>query len=479
MWWLLLLIPAVLIVFLCVIFIRASRFKPQPQAKAPSVPVEVDGPRAAESLRRMVRCKTVSSYDKAEIDEAEFEKFRALLAELYPNIHRTCTLDHIGDNGLLYRWKGRSDARPTVLMSHYDVVPANAQSWSKPPFEGIIEDGVLWGRGTLDTKSTLCAVMEAVESQIEKGFVPENDLYMAFAGDEEVNGATAPAIVEELRRRGVTPALVVDEGGAVVENVFPGVERPCALVGIAEKGVMNLTLSAESTGGHASTPPPHTLLGKLAKAVVAMEANPFPGRLTKPAAEMFDTLGRHSTLLYRVIFANMWCFKGVLDRICRRTGGELNALMRTTVAVTQAQGSAAPNVLPPTASIGANLRLIGGDTPESALEYLRGVIGDEDVKLTDTFSNPPSAVSETGDASWAVLRGAIEQTWPEAIVSPYLMVACSDSRHYCRISSHVYRFSAMALSAADRALIHANDERISLDKLTQCIQFYVRLISQC
>lgn len=205
MWWLLLLIPAVLIVFLCVIFIRASRFKPQPQAKAPSVPVEVDGPRAAESLRRMVRCKTVSSYDKAEIDEAEFEKFRALLAELYPNIHRTCTLDHIGDNGLLYRWKGRSDARPTVLMSHYDVVPANAQSWSKPPFEGIIEDGVLWGRGTLDTKSTLCAVMEAVESQIEKGFVPENDLYMAFAGDEEVNGATAPAIVEELRRRGVTP----------------------------------------------------------------------------------------------------------------------------------------------------------------------------------------------------------------------------------------------------------------------------------
>ena len=321
--------------------------------------------------------------------------------------------------------------------------------------------------------------MEAVESQIEKGFVPENDLYMAFAGDEEVNGATAPAIVEELRRRGVTPALVVDEGGAVVENVFPGVERPCALVGIAEKGVMNLTLSAESTGGHASTPPPHTLLGKLAKAVVAMEANPFPGRLTKPAAEMFDTLGRHSTLLYRVIFANMWCFKGVLDRICHRTGGELNALMRTTVAVTQAQGSAAPNVLPPKASIGANLRLIGGDTPESALEYLRGVIGDEDVKLTDTFSNPPSAVSETGDASWAVLRGAIEQTWPEAIVSPYLMVACSDSRHYCRISSHVYRFSAMALSAADRALIHANDERLSLDKLTQCIQFYVRLISQC
>ena len=444
---------------------------------------DLDGEGAAARLSAAIRCKTINYFDHSRTDYTEFDKLHAHIKASYPNIMRVGTFERIGHHAVLITIPG-SDAslRPCLYMSHQDVVPVvegTEQDWTHPAFSGDIADGYIWGRGTLDTKSTLCAVMEAVESWINKGFVPENDLYMAFAGDEEVNGATAPAIVEELHRRGVTPALVVDEGGAVVENVFPGVERPCALVGIAEKGMMNLTLSAESAGGHASTPPPHTLLGKLAKAVVAMEAHPFPGRLTRPAAEMFDTLGRHSTLLYRVIFANLWCFRGLLDRICRKTGGELNALMRTTVAVTQAQGSAAPNVLPPRASIGVNLRLIGGDTPESALEYLRGVIGDGDIRLTDTLSNPPSAVSETGDASWAVLRSAIEQTWPEAIVSPYLMVACSDSRHYCRISSHVYRFSAMALRAEDRAMIHANDERLSLDKLTQCVEFYVRLIAQC
>lgn len=479
MWWLLLLIPAALCVFLCVIWIRALRFKPVAQKKCPAEPVEFDALRAHEFLRRMIQCKTISYYEKEKIDEPEFEKFRALLAERYPAVHRTCTLERVGSTGLLYRWKGESPEEPTVLMAHYDVVPVDEKMWSRPPFAGEIEDGVLWGRGTIDTKSTLCAVMEAAEHWIEKGFVPRHDLYMAFAGDEEVNGVDAPAIVETLRSRNIAPALVIDEGGAVVENVFPGVSGPCAMVGIAEKGMVNLTLSAQGEGGHASTPPAHSLLGRLAQAIVAIESHPFPGRVTKAAAVMFDTLGRHSTMLYRMVFANLWCFKGLLARICLKMGGQINAIMRTTAAVTQAQGSAAPNVLPSKASIGVNLRLISGDTPQSALEYLRRVIRDDGIDLIDTHSYPPSAVSETGDENWETLRSTIAQVWPDAVISPYPMVACTDSRHYGAISRHVYRFSGMAWTNEEQALIHAADERLPLEKLTQCVEFYIRLIGKC
>jgi len=467
---------ALVVAFLVVILIRALRFKPRATQAVAGDEAAVDGQKAIDDLAEMIRCKTVSYYDDEKIDHAEFKKFRALLKKLYPTVFHKASYEEIGPSGILFTLKGKSAEQPAVFMAHYDVVPVNEEGWSKPAFEGIIEDDVLWGRGTLDTKCTLLGVLEAAEHLLLKGFVPENDMYFAFAGDEEVAGKSQPVIVETLRARGVVPAIVVDEGGAVVDGIFPGVSQSCALIGIAEKGLMDAQFVIEGAGGHASAPPPHTGLGRLARAVTQIENKPFPRKLTKPVAEMFDTLGRRSSFLYRVIFSNLWCFLPLLDALCKKTGGELNAMMRTTCAFTMAEGSKASNVLPPRARMVANLRVINGSTCEETLAALKDRLDDKGIQASIVQGMDPSRVSETKGYGWDKLTSAIAQTWPEALISPYLMVACSDSRHYCAISDYVYRFSAMELTKQERGCIHGHDERIPVDKIVTTVQFYVRLM---
>ncbi|MBQ3094195.1 MAG: M20/M25/M40 family metallo-hydrolase, partial [Clostridia bacterium] len=279
--------------------------------------------------------------------------------------------------------------------------------------------------------------------------------------------------------QGIEPAMVLDEGGAVVENVFPGVKMPCAMVGIAEKGFMNVRYSTKSAGGHASSPKPHTPVGVLSKACCAVENHPFPAHITTPAAAMFDTLGRHSSFVYRLIFANLWCFKPVLNAICKASGGELNALLRTTVAFTQMSGSSAANVIPPDASMVSNIRLNPADTTESALAYLKKTIGDDAVEVEMLDGMNPSRISRTDTPAWDKIGRAIVSTWKGSIVSPYLMMQCSDCRHYGRISDKVYRFSAMDLTSAERATIHGHNERIRVECLHRAVEFFIRILRQC
>jgi len=285
--------------------------------------------------------------------------------------------------------------------------------------------------------------------------------------------------VDYFKEHGITPALVVDEGGAVVENVFPGVKEPCGLIGIAEKGMINAQFRCKSSGGHASAPKPHTPVGILSKACSRVENNPFKAHIEGPAAQMFDTLGRYSTPLYRMIFANMWCFGWVIDLLGKKSGGEMNALVRTTVAFTQMEGSAAANVIPPEAKMVANMRLNPSDTVESALQYLRKVVNDENVEVSALEASEPSRVSTTDCPGWEKVSSAVAETWRGSIVAPYLMVQCSDSRHWGRISDKVYRFSAMDLTAQERAAIHGNNERIRLETIGKAVEFYIRLMSKC
>ncbi|MBQ7936560.1 MAG: M20/M25/M40 family metallo-hydrolase [Clostridia bacterium] len=467
-----------LALFLAVVLIRTAMFKPLPEPKADTAPVEYDREKAIRDLQALVRCRTVSDKDPAKEDEGEFEKLVNLLPELFPNVYKTCTLYRPDRRALLFHWKDREEGDPTVLMAHYDVVSVVEENWKKPAFEGIIEDGVLWGRGTLDTKGTFNGVLQAAETLIAKGFVPQKDIYLAFGGDEEINGNGAPATVQWFEERGIRPAMVVDEGGAVVENVFPGVKRACAVVGTAEKGLMNVSFEVNGQGGHASAPPRHTAVGMLSAACVKLENNPAPRRFTKPIGEMFNVLGRHSTFIYRMIFANLWCFMPLLDMICKKSGGELNALMRTTCAFTTMEGSKGLNVMPPYARMTANMRIISGETVESTLEYVRKTVNDPHVEIKCMEGCNPSAISITDCAQWKQLEEAIAGTWEGALVSPYLMLACSDSRHYGRISDHVYRFSAMALSKEERATIHGNDERIPLETIGKTVEFYLRLIQK-
>ena len=472
-------LAAAFLIFVAVILIRAIRFKPKEQKILSREEITVDADAAINALRELVKCKTVSYYDHSLEDDAEFEKLISLIPSLYPEVVRVCPMQRLDGRALLFRWEGKAHDAPSVMMAHYDVVPVDESGWEKPAFEAIIEDGVLWGRGTLDTKVTFNGILSAANELISRGFVPEQDVYLAFSGGEEVNGEGAVNIVNYFKDNKITPALVLDEGGAVVEGVFPGVKTPCGLIGIAEKGMMNLTFEVQSKGGHASAPAPHTPVGVLSKACCAMESNPFKMHVTTPAAALFDTLGRHSTFLYRVIFANFGIFKGVLDLLGKKQGGEMNALLRTTVAFTQASGSAAPNVIPPSATMTANFRLNPEDSIDDALKYVEKTVNDPSVKLSLGSSMEPSPVSEIDCPAWDKVASAVAGTWEGCIVSPYLMVQCSDSRHYRDISNHVYKFSAMALTKEERGSIHGHNEKIRLEAISKAVEFFIRVMKQC
>lgn len=472
-------IAVAIVLFVAFLLLRTFNFKPKNEVNVTEVNVEFDKDKAVETLRELVRFKTVSYTDSSKEDKKEFTRFTKALPKLYPNVFKSCKLKLSSERGLLFLWEGKSHDAASVMMAHYDVVPANENGWEKPPFEAELIDGIVWGRGTLDTKATMNGILSAAEALIKDGFVPENDIYFAFSGNEEINGLGAVKIVDYFEENNIDLALVIDEGGAVVEGVFPGVKEPCGLIGIAEKGMLNVEYKAKSQGGHASAPTPNSPIPALAEACCKLEENPFKMHITKPVKEMFDTLGRHSSFVYKLIFANLWLFSPVLNLLCKIKGGEMNALMRTTVAFTKSSGSDAFNVIPSEATLVSNLRLNPCDTIESALEYLKKTVDNEDIEITALGGMNPSRISETNCDAFEKVSAAVASTWQGAIVSPYLMVQCSDSRHYGRISDKVYRFSAMALSSEERATIHGNNERIPVETIHKSVEFYIRLMKQC
>ncbi len=466
---------AIIAVFILVLIVRALLFVPVKREEVQTQAVTVDEKKACENLRDMIRCRTVLDGERY----SEFEKFRRLLTERYPNIASSCERKRFDKTAVLYRWRGESAENPTVLMSHYDVVPAQQELWSRDAFAAELVDGVIYGRGTLDTKATLCSIMEAADRLISEGFVPKNDIYLAFSGDEEIAGDGQPCVVEYFKQNSIKPALVLDEGGAVMSGVFPGVVGKSTLIGISEKGQLNVNLTVESKGGHASSPPRRTPVTDLAAAVISLQKHPFKLRFNPATRAMFDTLGRHSSFGYRIIFANLWLFSPVLDLFGRMSGGSLNALLRTSCAFTVMRGSDANNVIPPKASITANLRIINGETVESAIEHLKKHVSRYDVKIDLIAGEDPCKISSIDNEAWDRVCETITDCWPKSIIAPYLMYAASDSRHYAKISDNVYRFSVLEMTKEQLNTIHGNDEHITLEQLTRMVEFYIRLIKKC
>ena len=475
-------IAGILILLIAVIAIRTAAFRPRLDVKKTSAVLKGTDDALMQKLAgifsEMLQCKTISSTEDFG-ESAEFEKFRSRLCEWFPVFHAHCTLERVGTSGLLYHLPGECAEKPCVLMAHYDVVPVDETFWEHPAFSGYFDGAEIWGRGAVDTKVTLCSALAGAEKLLKAGFTPRNDIYFSFAGDEEVMGPSASAAVVWMEARGIKPAFVLDEGGAVTEQAFPGVTRPCAFIGTAEKGRLDLSITATGAAGHASAPPAQTLLTKLSKAVVRLEKKPFPRQIPPPVKALFNNVGRYSTFVNRMIFANLWCFTPLLDAMARKTGGDINALIRTSCALTMAKGSDSINVLPSSATFSFNLRLIPGDTEESVISHMRRIIKDDSVEIKALPGYmKASPVSPGCGEAWELITQIVSSIWPEALVAPYLMVACTDSRYFCKICDNVYRFSPIKLSAQERERVHGHNERISLDVLADAVLFYEELISK-
>ena len=437
--------------------------------------------RSIARFQALVRIPTVSRLDETETDWAQFERFVEALPGLYPALHGALDRELVAGHSMLYRWAGsEAGGDPTVLMAHYDVVPATDDGWVHPPFAAEIVQGetgdLLWGRGTLDDKGALVSILEAVEARVLAGFRPLHDVYLSFGHNEETTGAGAVAIVDVLESRGIRPALVIDEGGAVVEGIFPGVAKPSAVVGVSEKGITSVMLTVDQLGGHASTPPRLTATARLARAIVRLNAKPFPARFSPTNLEMIATLGAHATGPLKWVFGNLWLTRPLLLRLFARLGDETNAMVRTTQAVTQLSGSQAANALAERAVATVNVRVAVGSSVDEAVRHVRSAVNDPAVQIEALHPSEPSPVSPTTGPAWELLSRTITETFDGVIVTPYIQLGASDSRHFTRISAHVYRFSPFEMSAEQRGTLHAVNERITVATWLRGVRFYERLI---
>ncbi len=430
----------------------------------------------AERLSRMIQLPTVSA-ERETRGIAPFDAFVDLLAELYPLVHERLERERHTDVGLLFRWRGSSASDPIVLMAHYDVVPVDeSDAWTHPPFEGRIQDGWVFGRGALDDKGPLVVILDAVENLLSAGFVPPRDVYLSFGGDEEVFGGAARATSSALRDRGIVPWLVLDEGGAVVDAPLPFVKGPAAMVGVGEKGVLTVRLTARGDGGHASAPPTLTAVGRISRAVGRLSPGTFHPRTPQAVSRMLRLFADRSSGAPRVLYRVLAAAPPLTARVFALLGGEPAALVRTTVAATMQSGGTAANVLPSQASATLNLRIALGQTVESTVRRVTRRIGDARVRVEVIEGDEPSPESPTDNAQFALITQAVTVSHPDAATVPYVMMAATDSRHFHRFAPAVYRFAPLEMSAAQRASIHGVDERVEIAALKRGELFHRALL---
>ncbi|NLA66322.1 MAG: M20/M25/M40 family metallo-hydrolase [Leucobacter sp.] len=423
---------------------------------------------AAQRLSRMIQVQTVSA-ELAERTNAPFEQVLDLLEERYPLAHTKLTRERITDFGVLFHWRGEnSAAQAVVLMAHYDVVPVDTDDpWSYPPFSGTIADGNVYGRGALDDKGPLLVTLEAVENLLAHDFVPRRDVYLSLGGNEETFGNAANVISDTLHNRNVTPWLVIDEGGAVVDAPLPFVTGTAAMIGVGEKGLATVRISAASEGGHASVPPPLTAVGRVARAVARLTPTTFKAQAPAAVTRMLGTFAPQSRgigrLLYRLLATSPW----LTARVFAALGGETAAMVRTTIAPTRLDGGTADNVLPSQASATVNLRIALGETVASTVKRLRRRIADRQVTLSVIDGTDASPESASTGQQFALIEEAVAQSHPAALTVPYVTMAATDSRYFHRYCPATFRFAPLKMNTAQRASIHGIDEYVEIAELSR------------
>jgi carboxypeptidase PM20D1 len=478
----LLALAAALAVLVAVLVVRTLLHTPAPQGSAEPVDIPLDENAIAERLAEAIRFRTVSHQSTEDFEASEFQGFIDWVQRRYPALDAAAERTLHGGYSILYRLPGKDPTlEPVLLTAHYDVVPVipgSESQWQQPPFAGVIDDGIIWGRGALDDKSAVIAQLEAVSTLLRDGFRPERTLYLSFGHDEEVGGTHgAAAVTAYLADQDVRLAWSLDEGSFVFDGMLPGVEPLFAPINVAEKGSVTLDIVAHAAGGHSSMPPRQTAVGILAEAIVKLEDNPVPGGLTGLSGQMFDTASRYMPFGYRMLFANRWLFNHLIETQLS-TVPFANAMLRTTTAPTMLSGSIKTNVLPIEAVATVNFRVHPRDTVEDVVNHVRSIVENDAVSV-----RPPSgggrAASEVSDwhsPGFAAIEQALRETYGELVVTPGLMIAGSDTRHYGKVADNAFRFNPMIVTPEDLTGFHGTNEKIAAGNLARGVRTYMEII---
>ena len=470
-----------LLALIGVVVYNTVRYAPETQTSTQIDLPDVEAASVAARLGQAIRFETVSSSADMSDRNPAFQEFVDWLVATYPLANAAMERVMIGGLTPLYRWQGTDDTLgPILLTGHYDVVPvaeSGIDDWQQPPFSGVIADGFVWGRGALDDKSAVVAIMEAVELLTKSGFTPSRTIYLSFGHDEEIGGADgAGGVAAYLQQQGVQMAWSLDEGSMILVDVIPGLDAPVASINIAEKGYLSVDITAHAIGGHSSLPPRDTAVSTLAESLVKLQSAPVPGGLSGVSKEFFDALGPHFSLEKRVLFANQWLFRPLLNSALSGSPAT-DAMLRSSKAPTMLVGSAKENVLPQTAQATINFRIHPRDNVASIVAHTREMIDNPaiDVDIRGE-GREPSVVSDSDNAAFATLSQTFRQVFGDLIVVPGLTVAATDSVHYSLVSDDSYRINPFVFTGDDIKRLHGRNERISTEAMVQAVQFYVTLI---
>ena len=450
------------------------------------LPVNEQG--AAQRLGEAVRLRTVSSRDDASLNTDQFLQFHTLLEQRFPKTQAALKREVVADLSLLYTWPGsKPELKPILLLAHQDVVPiapGTEGDWAVPPFSGEVKDGFIWGRGSWDDKGNLMSQLEAVEMLVASGFQPERTVYLAYGADEEVSGLRgAAAMAALLKQRGVQLDFVIDEGLLILDGILPGLSKPAALIGVAEKGYMSVALSVSATPGHSSMPPkPGTsAIAMMSTALKQLEDKQLPAGIRGVGGEMFDTIAPEMSGFSRVALSNLWLFGPIVQKQLEGAAST-NAMLRTTTALTIVNAGNKENVLPGRADATVNFRILPGDTQAGVLEHVNSelahAVGEGKVAvITLPGAKEASKVAPTDSDQYRLMNRTIREIFPGTLVAPGLMVAATDSVHYEELSDHIFKFSPVRANAEDLKRFHGTNERLSTSNYAEAIRFYHQLLS--
>lgn len=470
-------IGGIIVIPLLIALIRTfTIYEKDPEKPATSYP-ETTLLKYGKGLQKLIHHQTIAYKDRENLEP--FLKMQSEMEQLFPLVSQHLEKTVFPGGSMIWKWKGKNDQAPLVLMAHQDVVPAPKAEWSEDPFSGKIKNGEIIGRGTFDTKCTLYAFFQAAEELLEQGFLPDTDIYLSSSSDEEVSGVGAELAVAWLESQNVQPGLVLDEGGAIVSGALPSVNRPIALVGVIEKGYLNLKFSAKSSGGHSSTPPKNTPIARLAAFINQVEKHfPLQTKMIDEVRDMFETSAKSMKFGYRFLFGNMWLFKGLITWLLPKINSYGRAMLSTTIAFTMMKGSDAENVIPAEAYVLCNLRTHPIQGIESTVQILTEIAKKYDVACEVLEGREATPIVNTSGKKYQFLVETIHESFPDVLVSPYVILGGTDARFFTKISDSALRFSPIRVTSEDLKKMHGIDESLKLEALAEAVDFYKALIQK-